>query len=169
MLFNSLGYIFAFLPAVLIGWWSLARIRPPRGAALAYPRLAVLLWLVGLALSGAARRVDRVQLCRGACHPWRRTAAQAGAGSRHRRRSRRARLVQIRRFPGPERGCPVRHRMDAARRAAAARHFLLHLYPDRLPGRYGARQGARGRSGQYALFVTFFPHLLAGPVLHHRR
>src|ERR671926_206688 len=34
MLFNSYAFLFAFLPAVLIGWWGLSRWRPLRLAFL---------------------------------------------------------------------------------------------------------------------------------------
>src|ERR671928_13924 len=34
MLFNSYVFLFAFLPAVLVGWWGLSRWKPPRLAFL---------------------------------------------------------------------------------------------------------------------------------------
>ena len=52
---------------------------------------------------------------------------------------------------------------------AAARHLVLHLYADRLPGRRVSGQSTRAQFVHYVLFVTYFPHLIAGPVLHHKR
>ena len=47
-------------------------------------------------------------------------------------------------------------------------YFLFHLYPDRFFDRCPVRQ-RRGKGFlEYVLFVTFFPHLIAGPILHHR-
>ena len=48
-------------------------------------------------------------------------------------------------------------------------HLVFHFHPDRLPGRLQAGVTPCSRiSRSYALFATFFPHLIAGPILHHR-
>ena len=49
MLFNSYVFLFGFLPAVLLGWWGLARLEAAP-ARLPDRRVVVLLCLVGLAL-----------------------------------------------------------------------------------------------------------------------
>ena len=54
------------------------------------------------------------------------------------------------------------------RSPAAGRHILLHLHPDRLPGDAYRGKVAGYRLPHYALFVTYFPHLIAGPILHHK-
>ena len=56
----------------------------------------------------------------------------------------------------------------ATRNSPADRDLVLHVYADRLPRRH-LQQEAQGAKPftNYVLFVTFFPHLIAGPVLHH--
>ena len=69
----------------------------------------------------------------------------------------------IRRSGGPAWYAAAAHR-------PAARHLVLHLHADRLPRRRLPRLTARYAIPlDYALFVTFFPHLIAGPILHHQR
>ena len=89
---------------------------------------------------------------------------------RHRRQSGRAGLLQIPRRH-PRLPAPARYRRHCLRRShSAPRHQLLHLHPDSATcSTAGYGQLNRDRSLlHYALFVTFFPHLIAGPILHHR-
>jgi alginate O-acetyltransferase complex protein AlgI len=167
MLFNSLGYIFAFLPATLVGWWWLAR----------FDRRAALLWLTLASL-----------LFYG-WWDWRYLALLGGsilfnyaAKYSIQRAARRRKLLL---------GLAIT--VDLAVLGWFKYiDFLLqslnaalgtHWAPIGVPLPLGISfftftqiaflvDTARGRVREadplnYALFVTFFPHLLAGPVLHH--
>ena len=167
MLFNSLGYIFAFLPAVLLGWWGLAR----------YDRR---LALGGLALAS---------LFFYGWWDWRYLALLGGSivfnyGAAH-----------VIHHAGPRRklvlGLAIA--VDLAvlgwfkyadfLGTSLAALIGWHWTPLGVPLPLGISfftftqiaflvDTARGKAREadpvnYTLFVTFFPHLLAGPVLHH--
>jgi alginate O-acetyltransferase complex protein AlgI len=167
MLFNSLGYIFAFLPAVLLGWWGLAR----------FGRRRALVWLTLASLFFYA------------WWDWRYLALLGGSivfnyGAAHfiHTAQRRRKLLL---------GLAIAVDLAVLGWFKYADFLLQSLAA--LLGRHWAPIGvplplgisfftftqiaflvdtARGRAREadpvnYALFVTFFPHLLAGPVLHH--
>jgi len=167
MLFNSLGYIFAFLPAVLLGWWVLAR----------FGRRRALVWLTLASLFFYA------------WWDWRYLALLGGSivfnyGAAHfiHAAGRRRKLLL---------GLAIAVDLGVLGWFKYA-DFLLQTLAALL-GRHWAPIGvplplgisfftftqiaflvdtARGKAREadpvnYALFVTFFPHLLAGPVLHH--
>ncbi len=143
MLFNSYPFIFLFLPIALIGYFALGRLG----------NLAPVIWLAlaslafysveQLAIRGSAAGVDRVQLRHRPAADRRRLAprrAVRGPHGRRRRRSSGARHLQICRLPCRQPQCDLFHR-PCGRHPAAGRDFLLHLHPDRLPGRRLPGQG----------------------------
>ena len=167
MLFNSLGYIFAFLPAVLLGWWGLARY--DRRLALGGLALASLFFygwwdwrylaLLGGSIVfnyGAAHVIHhagpRRKLVLGlaiaidlAVLGWFKYADFLGSS-----------LAALTGWHWTPLGVPLPLGISFFTFTQIA--FLVDT--------------ARGKAREadpvnYTLFVTFFPHLLAGPVLHH--
>jgi alginate O-acetyltransferase complex protein AlgI len=169
MLFNSLGYIFAFLPATLVGWWSLARL--DRRWALVWLTAASLFFYgwwdwryLALLIGSIVFNYLAALVIHAAPAEQRRKLLLAGAIA--------ANLVVLGWFKY----------VDFLLQSVAA---LLdtHWTPIGVALPLGISfftftqiaflvDTARGRAREadplnYALFVTFFPHLLAGPVLHH--
>jgi|HubBroStandDraft_1064217.scaffolds.fasta_scaffold00055_68 alginate O-acetyltransferase complex protein AlgI len=167
MLFNSLGYIFAFLPLAVVGWWGLARF--DRRLGLAWLTLASLFfygwwdWRYLALLGGstafnfaaahvihAARRRRKLVLGLAvaidlAVLGWFKYADFLGSS-----------LAGLSGTQWDPLGVPLPLGISFFTFTQIA--FLVDT--------------ARGRAREadplnYALFVTFFPHLLAGPVLHH--
>ena len=115
-------------------------VQPPAGRRLADARIAFLLRLVEPALRGPAARVDSVQLRERlpACAAGRQRSAGPGKTAARRRRHREpcaVGLLQIREFLCRRRERRHGQRDPARARRSAARHLLLHLYPDRVPRR----------------------------------
>ena len=52
----------------------------------------------------------------------------------------------------------------AFRPCAAARHLVLHLPPHHVPGRSPPRQAPDYPLDRYALYISFFPQAIAGPL-----
>ncbi|HVJ54642.1 MAG TPA: MBOAT family O-acyltransferase [Aliidongia sp.] len=167
MLFNSLGYIFDFLPLTLLGWWGLAR----------WSRRWALGWLTAASLFFYG------------WWDWRYLALLGGSILFNYLA---ARLI----LAAPDRRKLLLGFAIAANLALLAwfkyADFLLqslaallgvHWPPLGIPLPLGISfftftqiaflvDTAQGKAREpdplnYGLFVTFFPHLLAGPVLHH--
>ena len=73
------------------------------------------------------------------------------------------------------RGLCCRYRQPDCRTAllatchsSAAWHFLLHFYANRLPRGCLCRELRDYSALRYTLFVTYFPHLVGGPIIHHK-
>ena len=169
MLFNSPSFIFGFLPAVLAGFFVLGRYGSPRLAILWLgfaslvfygfdnPRLQLPLilvsitfnFLVGRALARTGRRALLVTgvvgnlLLLG-------FFKYAGLLRRHGRRPDRPRRCRA-----PTSRCRSASRSTRSRRSRSWSTSIA-----------AARRNMR--RSKYLLFVTFFPHLIAGPILHHR-
>ena len=60
------------------------------------------------------------------------------------------------------------HPLDAAASGAAAGDFLLQLRADHLPDERLSREEGTHDFLSYAMFITFFPHLIAGPIVRYR-
>ena len=137
MLFNSYPFIFLFLPIALIGYFVLGRVGQPGAGDLAGAGVAGVLFRQQLAVCTAAAGVGRVQLFdrlaadRRAAAPH---AAICGPDDRRRRRSSGARHLQICRLPRRQSQRAVFDRVYR-QHPAAGRDFILHLHPDRVPGR----------------------------------
>ena len=121
-------------------------LEPAGRGCLSRAGLAGVLRVVGCPLRAGAGRLRDLEFWRGPCDrasapPGQGTGKPMGACRRGRRRSRRARLFQIRQFLHRDRQRRSRHDADATCRHPAARHFLLHLHPDRVPGRHGVCRG----------------------------
>ena len=144
----------------------------PRRDGVPRRRLAVLLRLVESRLSPAARRLDPVQLCDRHVHrpgAARGAVAAHPAGPRHRRRPRAPRLFQICRLPAgiARDGCST----GRCRRSAFCCPSASRSSPSRRSPSWSTPRAARHEEydfTRYVLFVTFFPHLLAGPLFHHK-
>ena len=99
--------------------------------------------------------LDRVQLLRGrGDRAPRRQARRARVRPpvrRGRRQSRRARLLQVRGLPGRQRRRAPRRRHAHGGDRAAARHLVLHVHADRVPGRRLPRSRALRRRSLRAL------------------
>ncbi len=148
MLFNSYGFIFLFLPVVLLGFFQLARIHQAYAAAwLAFASLFFYgYWnpaYVGLLLLSI--------VCNYAFGMW-----IAKAGMRQALTHKKlvltfaiaanlsaAGLLQVRELLPRQREQRRRLQPVAGRDHPAARHLVLHLHPDRLPGRRLPGQGRR--------------------------
>ena len=166
MLFNSPIFLFLFLPLTLAGFFLLARLFG-RNAALGFLLLACLLFYAYSSLFNFAlflsfrHRELPARLCDRAFPP----KLARVAHRRDRLESRTDRLLQICRLPRlrPERylfGRPSLFRTSCFRR-----HLVLHLRADQLPGGDPAERSRRALADAYALFVSFFPHLIAGPII----
>jgi alginate O-acetyltransferase complex protein AlgI len=167
MLFNSLGYIFAFLPAVLIGWWSLAR----------FGRRGALLWLTLASLFFYGWWDWRYLALLGGSIAFNYAAAHVIHGAGRRRK-----LVLGLAIAVDLAVLGWFKYADFLGQSLAAL-FGTEWTPLGVPLPLGISfftftqiaflvDTARGKAREadpvnYALFVTFFPHLLAGPVLHH--
>ena len=173
MLFNSYAFILGFLPLTLgVFFWVGARGRPRARHRLAGAGVPVFLRLVESGLSRSADRVPGRQLRPGTsvvARVWRREegAPRASRGE-HRIEPLSSRLFQIRqllRRLGQRLG---RHPLVHGRhRAALAISFFTFQQIAYLVDVY------RGEAHEYsflhyALFVTFFPQLIAGPIVHHK-
>ena len=167
MLFNSFGYIFAFLPAVLLLWWGLARFN--RRGALA-GLTAASLFFYGwwdwryLALLGGSIVFNY----------W-------AAHLIHRATSRRKLLLGL--AIAVDLAVLGWFKYADFLGSSLAALLGLHWTPFGVPLPLGISfftftqiaflvDTATGKAREadpvnYGLFVTFFPHLLAGPVLHH--
>ena len=172
MLFNSLRFLFLFLPVTMLGFHLLGRYRPPPGHRLAGPHVGGLLRRMEHGLRPLPSRLHPRQL------PRRRSPS-----------------------PTPPKTPPRRQRLlflGVALNLLALFYFkylykalllikalhLAHLNPHPILLPLGISfftftqisylvdlaQGQAERQDflSYLLFVTFFPHLIAGPILHHK-
>ena len=176
MLFNSLEFILAFLPVTLIGFFLLGRPRPAAGGdGLGGARLPVLLRLLGprrarpdrsLALVAADPDLllDGLQLPRRPA--LRAHRSKALLLDRRRGQSREHRLLQVRRILRRQRRRSSRLRPRASIVLPLGISFFTFQQIAYLVDAY---RGEVARDGfvDYALFVTFFPQLIAGPIVHH--
>ena len=167
MLFNSLGYIFAFLPVALIGWWALARVG----------RRAGLAWLTVASLFFYGWWDWRYLALLGGSIAFNYSAAHVihAAGRRRKLWLGLAIAVDLALLGWFK----YADFLGQSLAALLGRHWA----PIGMPLPLGISfftftqiaflvDTARGKAREadplnYALFVTFFPHLLAGPVLHH--
>jgi D-alanyl-lipoteichoic acid acyltransferase DltB (MBOAT superfamily) len=176
MLFNSVGFIFGFVPLTLLGFFMLGRWRP--GAALAWLTLASLVfytwwkpvWLPLMLVSIAFNFAAGLALARAGPGPrWvaglpRRTVLAVAVG---------ANLALLFHYKysafvfgnvaawlglaagGPQGELPLGISFFTFTQIA----FLVDVYQ---------RKAADFSPVRYGLFVTYYPHLIAGPILHHR-
>ena len=176
MLFTTAVFFCAFLPLTLLGFFVLGRVRPALAAAWLFaasvffygwwmPAFTLLLlgsivfnFTVGVAI-GKARLASR------RFGPWKAASALLALGI------------------GVDLGllCYFKYANFFVDNANAALHTQWHLLPIILPigiSFYSftqiaflvdtwAGKVAEVRATHYGLFVTYFPHLIAGPVLHH--
>ena len=195
MLFNSYFYLLVFLPIALLGYHLLSRA--PFRLALGWLVLVslyfygiwnpdpnqpwspkYLLLIVGSCVFNylLGRRLSRLHKEGETPVPspaWRQesrhSSRQTPPHRRRRRQPRPARLLQIRRLPRRHRHLP--HRLARPTSGLIvlplAISFFTFLQIAYLVDAY------RGETEEYhftdyLLFVTFFPHLIAGPLIHHR-
>ena len=87
---------------------------------------------------------------------------------RGRGQPRRARLLQVRGLPRRQRRCAPRRRTCASRRSCC--RSASRSSRSRRSRTWSTSTAIRcaTASFHYALFVSYFPHLIAGPILHHR-
>ena len=165
MLFNSYDYLLWFLPATLVVFFALGA-RPRLAQAWLTFASLVVLRVVGpwryLPLILGSVGVELRDRARAAA-----TAVASAADGRHRAEPRSSRRLQVRRL------LPRQCRAADRRRAAAAAlvlplgiSFFTFTQIAYLVDVH-RRRAQEPVLGNYALFVTFFPHLLAGPILHH--
>ena len=169
MLFNSLPYILGFLPLTLVGWFALARINPRAGRVwLAGASLLFYGWwdwrYLALLLGSIAFNYAAARTIAGAASVRRRHALLAGAVA--------VDLALLGWFKYAD-----FFRESLA--ALAGTHWAplgvalplgisfftftqIAFLVDTSAGKVREADPL-----DYLLFVTFFPHLLAGPVLHH--
>jgi D-alanyl-lipoteichoic acid acyltransferase DltB (MBOAT superfamily) len=172
VLFNSYPFLFCFLPAALAGFFAAARLGGPRAAAAVL--VAASLWFYGwwnpaflllLLASVAGNYAASRAIVASASRPRRQAALLALAAA-----------VNL--------GALIYYKYLADLLAFLCLHGLPvpTMAPLVLPlgisfftfTQLGylidCRAGTAGRAGvlDYLLFVTFFPHLIAGPILHHR-
>ncbi len=173
MLFNSFPFIFAFLPVVLIGFFGLARVSDRLAAGwLAVASLLFYGWgdarFVALLLASIAvnfalgTRIARLRAARGpqASRPWLVLAIVVNLALLAYFKYAHFFLVNLQALTGHTGALPnivlplgisfftftqIAFLVDAHRGLAHEYNFT-----------------------HYALFVTWFPHLIAGPILHHR-
>ena len=170
MLFNSYAFIFLFLPVAWAGYFAVARfgnLAPVVWLALASLAFyAVSNWqFVGLLLASVAFNyvIGLLLISKRLARP----VASCDPGHWRHRRSRNARLFQICRLPCRQPQCDL-FDQPHDRYPAAGWNLILYLHADRVPGRCLQGKVARYALPHYALFVTYFPHLIAGPILHHK-
>ncbi|MBS0562078.1 MAG: MBOAT family protein [Proteobacteria bacterium] len=177
MLFTSYVFLFAFLPLALAGFHAAARMggRPAAGLCLVLGSLVFYGWwnpasvpllAVSVLANFAAGRVLAATVDRPAVQGWvfgLAVAANLGA------------LVWFK-YLGWLLGLIGAPAWLAAPAQAAVLPLgisfftftqILYLADCRQAMAGGGREGGRGLL-DYGLFVTFFPHLIAGPILHHR-
>ena len=142
MLFNSQVFICVFLPIVLGLYYACAAHRAARQAIVVLASLAFYGWwdvrFVPL-LAGLTVANWLIAQWFGAC------ARQVDPGARRRTEPRRARPVQIRRLLPRHRRRPARRDLPAMEPDPAARHQLLRVPEDLLPGRPAPRRPAHLR------------------------
>ena len=167
MLFNSPEFLFVFLPAALAAVWiSLKAGRPAGLFALVFASLAFYAWwaVSGLALIGISIAVnfgDRRPPRPAARARRRATAKPRAALARHRAQPRGARHLQIYELlprHGGTAGLAIILPLGISFSRFQQIAYLVDSYKRKAP-RYGF--------GEYCLFVTFFPQLIAGPIVHH--
>ena len=170
MLFNSVAFIFGFVPLVLLGFFALARISPR--LALAWMLAASLFFYGWWNPSWLPLMVASIgfNFCVG--------AALAGPGSRPRR------LVLLVLGIGVNLALLVHYKYAGFVLDNMAAWFGLERVPAAVDLPLGIsfftftqiaflvdvhqRKAADLSPLRYGLFVTYFPHLIAGPILHHR-
>ena len=171
MLFNSVEFIFAFLPVTLGAFWAVLRVGNRAAARGCWPAsLFFYGWwsprhVVLLLLSIAFNYAVGMALCRAAD----RRGPASVAGGRRRGRPPPAGLLQVRRLPASLAQLAARHR--PRRRWASCCRSASRSTPSPRSPSWSTPRAARRRSTtpvHYALFVTYFPHLIAGPILHHK-
>lgn len=171
MLFNSAIFIFAFLPAALTGCFAAAR-----GS-----RAAAMLWLVAASLVfygwwnpafltllgasvGANYALSRAILANAARPRWQSWLLGAGVAGNLAMLVHYKYLAAILGFLRTQ-GMTDINFADPVLPLGIS--FFTFTQIGYLLDCRGGKAAARGPL-DYALFVTFFPHLIAGPVLHHR-
>ena len=171
MLFNSYAVHFpvpAGRPARLF------RARPPQQSGpggLADAGLAGVLCLWRLAVRAAAAGLDRFQLRRRLSPDRAQAFAPCTACRTHGRRHRRSRGARHLQICGLLRRQSQRAVFDRLHRRASLLPVGISFYTfTQIAFLVDAYRGnvARYALPHYALFVTYFPHLIAGPILHHK-
>jgi D-alanyl-lipoteichoic acid acyltransferase DltB (MBOAT superfamily) len=171
MLFNLYPFVFLFLPITLAGFFALGR--RSRGLAIAWLALASLffygwwnpvrvrLLLTSITFNYLIARclhfLDTTAVARRR-KPLLILAVGANLG-----------LLAYYKYTGfSPKSEPARGHQPRGGHRSPAGHLVLHLHSDRLPGRYYRREIHEFNFLHYGLFVTYFPHLIAGPILHHK-
>ena len=155
-----------FLPVVLAAYYSAARHARAREWTAACLRWS---FTPGGTCASCRCCSGRRTATWGAAELYRRTRAHGLAVGRRCRQLRLARLLQVHGIP---RGRPLRRLLGSTVAAdlhhSADRHQLLHLPARLLPRRRRARRCASYPWRRITLFVSLFPHLIAGPIVRHR-
>ena len=170
MLFNSYAFIFVFLPIVLAGYFAAGPARQSGAGDLAGAGVAGVLFGQQLAVRAVAAGVDRVQLFHRLAADRQAIASHAAvrrSDSGRRRRSAGARHLQICRFLRRQSQCDVFDRLTLNILLPVGISFYTFTQIAFLVDAYRGNV-ARYALPHYALFVTYFPHLIAGPILHHK-
>ncbi len=172
MLFNSYEFLFAFFP-ISLAVFFLCRRFGVRLGTWQFLLFAVFLCLVGCPFPASPAIVYNGQLyCRNDYRRLRRQRTTARGGMvddrGDRAQSGRSRRVQIRVFRRYQCQCRIRNGFRSRQYYSAAGDFVLHLRTDQLSGRCPARTDAPvSVLCHYALFVSFFPRLVAGPIIRY--
>ena len=139
MLFNSYEFIFAFLPATLVGFFLLGRLS--RGLAFSWLIVAsvvyyawwrpinVLIILPSIAVNYGLRATARAPARGRSC----RATRDMGVGPWHCLQRRVPRLLQVHQFPRRRGQRPRGHAVRSDTDRAAARHLVHHVPEDRVP------------------------------------
>lgn len=168
MLFNSLPYILGFLPLTLVGWFALARVNP-RGGRLWLAGASLLFYgwwdwrYLALLLGSIAFNYGAARLIAGAGYPRRRILLGAAIA------------VDLALLGWFKYADFFRESLAALAGTAwaplgVALPLGISFFTFTQIAFLVDTSAGKVREADpldYLLFVTFFPHLLAGPVLHH--
>jgi alginate O-acetyltransferase complex protein AlgI len=176
LLFNSYVFLFAFLPATLLGFWLASRSGRPRlglwwlnAASLFFyawwaPRYTVLLLASVLFNFGIGRLIARPPGASERRFPSRRAMLWLGVVGN---------LAALGYFKYANFFVDTLNQVSSAGLHLAAIvlplgiSFFTFTQIAYLVDTYRRPQETGGDFGDYLLFVLFFPHLLAGPIVHH--